>query len=911
MRTRSPDVRSAGELPWPGYDGAAMKLAVHPSSLISLVAAAAALVTLARPAQAQCEAWAEGFGGGIVDGPVYAQVMDPRSPTPRMIIAGQFNVVAGVLAPGFAAYDGQSWTALDVDALPPRILAIAFHDIGNGPELFAGGDEGLFRWDGQQWVDVGVVFGSVEALITFDDGSGPALFIGGQSLRFPGLFTSRVLLKYTDVWRDVPGAAVAPGPSAAVRALEIHDDGSGPALLLGGSFQVTGAPDLEDLAKYDGVGLSAVGPAGGLPPAHRQFGVRALRSARRGAMRVLHVGTSLPGGVTATSPPGESAWLVAGPSGWVRLGDFVGIGAFASVPAPGGVDAVWAGSFDSIQRFLGGLDPEIPIDGGWSPLVRTMHSFPGVSGDELWVGVQGNSAPDSNLLRLDGTELGPLAPTNGAPELIVAMTAHDFGAGPELAALTFDSSTQGLLRFDGATWREVPLPGFSLGGSNLESVDGDLYVSGAFGPAAGGFALARFDGAQWQAFGRYVDGFGPQPTVAAVELGSGTEIYVGGRWPSIDDLPGTASLARFDGSAFTSVGGGLDYGLFTASVRAIAGWDDGGGDDLYVAGRIESMAGTPVKNIARFDGAAWAALPGAPELSSPINEEQGAIQHLLPIDLPTGRFLVVAGPFDLLGGAPSSGLAAWTGSGWASFDGDASAPVRLSRFRGLCAVHDADGEGDRLWVRGEFETPTGLRWAFATWDGVAWEIAPGFGPQLDPFYVNAYSILSADVGGGRALHVGGRFQRFATVSAQNYTRLDNPCGDVIGTPYCTSVSGSSGRVAFVRASGSASLAADDLILHLRGAPPGEFALFATGTERAFAPLAAGVLCIGGQLERILPPAVTGNGGTLSRPFDFGAPHAAGVMAGQRLTVQGFFRDVSSGGGNVLGSSAALELVVAP
>ena len=888
-----------------------MKLAVYPSSLISLVVAALALVTLARSAEAQCEAWASGFEGGIVDGPVYAQVMDPRSPTPRMIIAGQFNIVAGVPAPGFAAYDGQSWSALDVDALPQRILAVAFHDIGNGPELFAGGDQGLFRWDGQAWIDLGLVSGGVEALISFDDGTGPALFVGGQSLRFPGLFTSRVLLKFTGVWGDVPGAAVAPGPSAVVRALEIHDDGSGPALVLGGSFEVTGAPELEDFARYDGAGLTAVGPAGGLPSAHRQFGVRALHSARRGTERVLHVGTSLPGGITSTPPPGEAAWLVAGPSGWIRLGDAIGISAFTSVPTPGGVDAVWAGSFDSIQRFFGGLDPEIPIDGSILAFVRTMHSFPGVSGDELWVGVQGNSAPDSNLLRLEGTELVSPEPTNGAPERIVAMTSHDFGAGPELAGLTFDGGTQGVLRFDGVAWRELPPPGFFLGGSNLASVNGDLYVSGAFGQALGGFALARFDGAQWQAFGRYFDGFGPQPTVAAVELGSGTEIYVGGRWPTIDDLPGTASLARFDGSVFTSVGGGLDYGFFTASVRAIAGWDDGGGDDLYVAGRIESVAGTPVKNIARFDGSAWSALPGAPELSSPINEEQGAIQHLLPIDLPTGRFLVAAGPFDLVGGAPSSGLAAWTGNSWVNFDGGASSPVRLSRFGSLCAVHDADGSGDRLWINGTFETPGGLRVVLASWDGLEWDIAPGFALQPTGSFGNAIAILSADLGGGRALHVGGLFQRFANVFTQNYARLDNPCGDVVGTPYCTSTVGGSGRVAFVRASGSPSFAANDLTLHLRGAPPGEFALFATGTDRAFAPLAAGVLCVGGQLKRILPPAVTDGSGALSRPFDFGASHAAGVMAGQRLTVQGFFRDVASTGGNVLGSSAALELVVAP
>ena len=73
------------------------------------------------------------------------------------------------------------------------LLALAVHDDGNGPELYAGGNftqaggvdaMNIAKWDGRQWSPLGLgTEGSVAALEVYDDGSGPGLFAGGRFFR--------------------------------------------------------------------------------------------------------------------------------------------------------------------------------------------------------------------------------------------------------------------------------------------------------------------------------------------------------------------------------------------------------------------------------------------------------------------------------------------------------------------------------------------------------------------------------------------------------------------------------------------------------------------------------------------------------------------------------------------------------
>ena len=100
---------------------------------------------------------------------------------PALYAAGVFTSVGGVAAQHVARWDGSGWTALGA-GLSSTVEVLFAHDHGSGPLLYAGGSLGrrLARWDGSLWTTMGLdMNGPVEALGSFDDGHGPALFVGG------------------------------------------------------------------------------------------------------------------------------------------------------------------------------------------------------------------------------------------------------------------------------------------------------------------------------------------------------------------------------------------------------------------------------------------------------------------------------------------------------------------------------------------------------------------------------------------------------------------------------------------------------------------------------------------------------------------------------------------------------------
>lgn len=113
---------------------------------------------------------------------------------------------------------------------------------------------------------------------------------------------------------------------------------------------------------------------------------------------------------------------------------------------------------------------------------------------------------------------------------------------------------------------------------------------------------------------------------------------------------------------------------------------------------------------------------------------------------------------------------------------------------------------------------------------------------------------------------------------------------------CTTSPHSAGPGAVLAASGSASLAANDLVLQVGGGVPNQFGLFFYGPEPAAVPLGDGVLCVGGASWR-LPVLTTDGAGAASQALDVTQPPnpAATITAGSRWYFQFWFRDPASGG----------------
>jgi hypothetical protein len=170
----------------------------------------------------------------------------------KLFAAGSFDRVGPDPAYNIARWDGQSWTALPFAVEPtaslpaPVVNAMVVHNDGSGWALYAAGAFGsaghcqvsnIAKWNGSQWSPVGqrgLDNGPVYALEVHDpDGNGPVparLYAGG-------LFTlaDGSPARHLAVWDGTHWSEPAGGTDGAVRSLRSWDDGSGPALFVGGT----------------------------------------------------------------------------------------------------------------------------------------------------------------------------------------------------------------------------------------------------------------------------------------------------------------------------------------------------------------------------------------------------------------------------------------------------------------------------------------------------------------------------------------------------------------------------------------------------------------------------------------------------------------------------------------------------
>ncbi|MFT5477766.1 MAG: hypothetical protein ACI8Y8_003119 [Planctomycetota bacterium] len=120
----------------------------------------------------------------------------------------------------------------------------------------------------------------------------------------------------------------------------------------------------------------------------------------------------------------------------------------------------------------------------------------------------------------------------------------------------------------------------------------------------------------------------------------------------------------------------------------------------------------------------------------------------------------------------------------------------------------------------------------------------------------------------------------------------------IGTNYCTAMPNSSGNSAAIAASGSGTLADQNVTLRATGAPNDTVGLFFFGVNQMQVPFGQGLRCVGpGRVQRMLPMIATGpaNGnaaGEAVLDIDFSATYAPALTAGQ-LNFQFWFQDTVS------------------
>lgn len=284
--------------------------------------------------------WAP-LGDGL-NGAVLALVTRDEGAGPVVYAGGSFTQAGGVGASRIARWDGTAWSALG-PGLNNTVNALTVFDDGTGSAVIAGGlfsqaggapVNRIARWQDSAWSALGSgVSGGfaprVEVLATFDDGSGAALYAGGDFTVAGGISAIRIARWDGATWAPL-GAGISASPNARVRALEVFDDGSGPALHVGGEFGAAGGLAANRIARWDGVEWAALGSGiGGASAA-----VHALAGGMQGTLPVLHVGGdfAFAGGKPANR---MALWSGCPLQGWQAIDGCFGNPVLLSSSSPG------------------------------------------------------------------------------------------------------------------------------------------------------------------------------------------------------------------------------------------------------------------------------------------------------------------------------------------------------------------------------------------------------------------------------------------------------------------------------------------------------------------------------------------------------------------------------------------------
>ena len=355
-----------------------------------------------------------------------------------------------------------------------------------------------------------------------------------------------------------------------------------------------------------------------------------------------------------------------------------------------------------------------------------------------------------------------------------------------------------------------------------------LYAGGDFAQAGGVPAanLARWNGHGWTAVGGGVNGAVRALAVYDDGGGGGPALYAGGDFMTAGGALVVHGVARWNGAAWSALGGGGGASGVAGSVYALAVYDDGlgGGPALYAGGAFSAAGGAAAANVARWRGVAWSAVGAG------AGGADGTVYALASF---SGR-LIAGGAFGHAGGQAAASLAQWNGSAWSAvaygtdskvyalqvwngalyMGGDftnaglAQQPVyAIARWDGgsgwsglagglsdevlagvaapqevqALAVYD-DGTGAKLYATGQFLRggAANLYQGAARWDGAAWT-AVGSGFDAQGYGGAALAVYDDGSGAGAMLYAGGGFTTAGGLGAHQVARWNGKTWSALGS----------------------------------------------------------------------------------------------------------------------------------
>ncbi|KAB2925726.1 MAG: T9SS type A sorting domain-containing protein [Bacteroidetes bacterium] len=363
---------------------------------------------------------------------------------------------------------------------------------------------------------------------------------------------------------------------------------------------------------------------------------------------------------------------------------------------PGGVGTTGAASYDIVNE-------------RWSALVgKNTHGFPDGavftlherSNGDVFVGGEFNYAgatPARRLARWNGQRwdsvgTGSYKNTSTVRALASDDTVLYIGGGFS----SFNGvNSMGVIKWNGSSFQSMNGPGQPGSfGSDVRAIvryGSDIVVAGSFDAPFGVFpnqktaySIVRWNGTAWDSIGTGIRSGASKGTVYALAV-KGNELFAAGSFTTAGTMPASA-VARWDGSAWSSVGG-AEFRYNKSASQAVITAMAVVGNDLYVAGKFDSIGTKAVWHIAKWNGSTWDTVSlGLKGNTSGITD--------MAVDK-SGRLYIV-GKFTSIGGnAAYKYFARWNGTTWENLG------TATSSFQQDMAMARADTRGN-IYVSGYF-----------------------------------------------------------------------------------------------------------------------------------------------------------------------------------------------------------------
>lgn len=293
-----------------------------------------------------------------------------------------------------------------------------------------------------------------------------------------------------------------------------------------------------------------------------------------------------------------------------------------------------------------------------------------------------------------------------------------------------------------------------------------LYATGSFSvPGVPGATLiARWDGSAWTGVG---GGLIDQYSNALISFQG--DLIAAGYFNFAGGVDGTAKLARWDGISWNSMEAQAES--FLSSFWDLEIHDDGSGEALYIAGNYVTLNGQiGLDHIARWDGSTYTFVGGTITGAVPL-----IVLDVLSADLGDGSHLYAAGRFLNIGGVAANNIARWNGAAWEPLG---NGLTRTSGFaQGFHMTTFDDGTGNALYVGGSFNriNSTDVVSNIAKWDGTTWT------PLGDGLDGAVQEVVVFDDGTGEALYALGNFNNSGTTPMPRIAKWNGASWEAVGT----------------------------------------------------------------------------------------------------------------------------------